>query len=437
MTLPWKQEVTIGISTTFKSTSSQKFLFCKNCRSGPAKMIKSFLCSVRGIPAGAILLLLIIFAACGKAKPDSIPQEITLTGNTVPLELIKEKEYRFNVISRGSPIIGKTDDSNNVYVYFLQNRNGNCEVIKLNMDLEVKNRFEIVQGEGPGEARNPRIYGGDGSFFLVYDAAGYKYIKYDADFKVMEEYRLNTNMGVFMYCGGKYIKEHHLVLDGFSQYVNHYDTLIRIYAIQLPTDGNHRIKSFRCLYETPKRMYRKTDEKMILGRPVTFGYFFDFIYFLDKRTYRLMKLDLQWHALADRKIRYTPSSIPDSLRKEWVRKYHQHNTYEMSRFDFVDELWPANWITRVGKGIAVGRCQNYDADVKEPISADYFDKDLNYLGKITLPYFSHWNHPRHGQQTADVIFYSTESKLFMLDTRGDDQYWIVRFGINYAESNTN
>lgn len=386
-----------------------------------------------------ILLILTLITACGKAEPDepdSIPQEITLSGNAIPLKLVKDKEYRFTVISRDPPALGKIDDPHHVYAYFLQNKNRNCEVIKLSTDLEVKGRYELVEGEGPGEALNPRLYGGDGDFFIVYDPPRYRYHKYDADFNYLEEYRLKTDLGVFMYSGGKYVTEHNLVLDGFSYSEDYYDSLLRIYTIQLPDNGGNRVKAVKLLYQTSKVMNRRSDDKMLLGRPIHFGYYFGHIYFLDKRSYRLMKLDHHWHVLADKKIRFTPTSMSASQRKEWVRKYHQHRKFELENFDFVDELWVVCWITRVGEGIAVGRCESYDADVKDPITADYFDKDLNYRGKITLPYFYFWNHPRQGQQVIDISHYSTDRHYYVLNTReteNDEEHWITRYRIEGAQ----
>ncbi len=91
---------------------------------------------------------------------------------------------------------------------------------------------------------------------------------------------------------------------------------------------------------------------------------------------------------------------------------------------------PANWILELGEGIAVGRMEDYNPERKEWIDADYFDKDLNFLGKIKLPWFYWWNFP--GEFRADFLFYSNGNKLYFIQTREtptDEESWLVRYRV--------
>jgi hypothetical protein len=144
-------------------------------------------------------------------------------------------------------------------------------------------------------------------------------------------------------------------------------------------------------------------------------------------------MGLKGNIIKDKKISFKARSFPRSLRKKWIDKFYAVDEYGKRRFDLTEELFPASWMTQVGDGIAVARCENYDPDIKGPVPADYFDKDLNYLGKIELPYFFKWNHPDTGQYHAYINFYSKDGKLYFLETRDDDDYWIVRYNIEGKE----
>jgi hypothetical protein len=371
---------------------------------------------------------MVLSAACGGPKDNSSSEEIKLQKNTCPLVLEKEKEYRFDVITKEGPLIGKVDDKDNLYAYFLQNQDNVCEVLKLSTDLELKKKYYIRRAAGPGEAQNPRIYGGDAHSIIVWDAPAFKYIKFDADFKLIDEYRLTKNFGTFLYSGARYIPEQNLVVDGFEKNITYYKSVIRLFKIKFPTGRSKIVKDTR-LFETNGKTHRKDNDKMISLQPINFGWFFGHLYILDKRTYRLIKMDIDGNILRDIKILFKPKSFPESLRREWNYKYYPNDEYGRRRFDFPETLITACWLIRVGSGIAVGRCQNYDPDKRDFIPADYFDKDLNYQGKIKLPYFYWWNHPFMGQSHAEIKFYSKDGKLYFLETRDDDEYWIVRCNI--------
>jgi hypothetical protein len=171
---------------------------------------------------------------------------------------------------------------------------------------------------------------------------------------------------------------------------------------------------------------------MIVARPVHFGYFFDHIYILEKKDYRIIKMDIAGKVLIEKKILFKSKSFPQSLRKDWIEKFYRDPKWT-KQFDYPAELWPACWIMDVGEGIAVGRCENYDPEDKGPITADYFDPNLNYLGKIKLPYFYTWNHPSSGKASLNRCFFCKDNKLYSLEAR-DEENWIIRWRIEIEKN---
>jgi hypothetical protein len=376
----------------------------------------------------AVLPALMLLTACGEPKVMDNSDEVTLDEKVFPLNFKKEKEYRFDLISRDGPFFGKVEDKENLYVYFLESSNKNCEVLKLNPNLEIKEKHTIKRGAGPGEATNPRIYGGDEHSIIVYDPPYFKFTKFDTSFNLIGEYKFNKDMSLFLNSGAQYNKKHNLVIDGISRHITYYEGSVLIYKVKIPVGSSTGIKAVE-LFKTSQQKYRKDNRKMIVANPIHFGCFFDHVYILDKRTYRILKMDFDGNVLKDKKINFESRSFARAVRKKWVDNFYPNDKYCQRRFDFPEKLYPACWLMQVGDGIAVGRCENYDPELKGPVPADYFDKDLNYLGKIKLPYFSWWNHPYTGQTFADIKFYSKDGKLYFLDDRDEDEYWIVRYNI--------
>jgi hypothetical protein len=343
---------------------------------------------------------------------------------TFPLKITKEIENNIDILAKEQPLFARIADNDHIYPYILQNQDNNCEVLKMTHDLEIKETYIIKRGAGPGEAMNPRIYGGDGQSILVYDLAGFKYIELDGSFNLIDEYRLN-NLGVPLYSGAWYVPKQRLVLDGFSSYIDFYKGADQIYILNITNGKDKGIKTSK-IYDTSKKLHTG-NKKRIVGNPVHFGYFFDHIYVLDKREYRIIKMDIAGEVMRKKKIPFEPRTFSPGNRETWVEQFDGKEWVE--RFDYPEELWPACWMIPIHGGIAVGRCLTYDPNEKGPITADYFDPDLNGLGKITLPYFEAWNHPAHGQVRADMFVLYKNNKLYISeDQEGESRItrWEVR-----------
>ncbi len=362
-----------------------------------------------------ILLLPSLWSSCSR--------ETSLdSGRVYPLKIEKARDYRFKIVSKDGPFFGKIEDDDHLYVYFLSNRNNDCEILKIDENrLEVVDRYVVQKGVGPGEVQNPRIYGGNDRSVIIYDAPAFKYIEFDPRFHFRREYRL-ANLGVFLYSGGRYVPEDRLVVDGFYRFLNYYRSLTRIYSLKLEENGKTR---GTVLFETPWVKNRK-NRKTVAAQPIHFGCFFDHLYILDKRQYRLVKMSVDGKVIKKIKIAFEPKRFSEGQRKRWVERFY--GSKRVKNMDYPERLWPAAWMLPIGGGIAVARCENYDPDVAGPIPADYFDPDLNYLGQITLPYVKYWNDPGVGQVLAHNNYFFKNGKLYTLEERGE-AYWLVQWRV--------
>lgn len=349
-----------------------------------------------------------------------------LDDRVFPLVLKKEKEYTFDIISKGGPIFAKIEDDHHIYVYFLTNQDKNCEVFKMSDKLEIKKSYIIKRGDGPGEARNPRIYGGDRHSVLLYDAPAFKYCEYDANFKLITEYRLK-DLGTFLYNGARFVPDRRFVLDGYRAALNFYERAYRLYLMKLK---EKEIVYFK-LFETKMTERKKDNNKSVSARLIHFGYFYKHIFILDKRDYKLVKMNEDGEVLKERKIPFKSKNFAPELRERWIEKFY--GARGTDRFDYPEKLWSACWLMPIAGGIAVGRCENYQPDVKGPIPADFFDRDLNYLGKIYLPYVNTWNDPLMGSVFADNKFYYKDGKLYVIEEK-DETYRVTQWGVKIEKN---
>ncbi|MCP4213071.1 MAG: hypothetical protein GY765_00375 [bacterium] len=97
------------------------------------------------------------------------------------------------------------------------------------------------------------------------------------------------------------------------------------------------------------------------------------------------------------------------------------------------EVWPAGWLVAVNDGLAVSRVITYDKDDRTPITADYFDLDLNFIGRINLPFFLGWNNPSSSSDFVDTKYYYKGGKMYKIDfsdSTEDELVWkIIKYNV--------
>lgn len=394
----------------------------------------------RSITIILIIVLLLILSSNCKQKHDEnqVPKIETLEEVNFPLVLHKEYEQKIDMISKGPPAFIDIDDPDHIYIYFLQNADNNCEIFKMSNGLEIKQRYIIKRGIGPGEARNPRIHGGDLQSIVTFDLSGHKILEFDSNFKLIAEYKPEAPITGYNYSGGKYIAASRLVIDSFSP-INSFSKIspgemifkrdFRLYSRQL-IPGKIPPKD-NIIYEMPFRNHWKDDRIPAFTRPFVFNFFFGHIYLLDKKGYRIAKMDKNGNTLKSKKFSFKSGTFSKSDVERWEDQFYGRD----KSCYYPTELYPACWLLQVAGGIAVGKCENYDLEDKRPISADYFDPDLNYLGKITIPWFWAWNQPHQGPVEADHRFLNRNGKLYFIQWK-DDDYKIVVWKVNIEKDKT-
>ncbi len=376
-----------------------------------------------------ILMILVISLINCKSKEKINEKVLDLNNNFISLKLVEEKSIKLDVVTKDMPGIAKIDDDF-IYITFL-NLDKNMEIWKYNDNLEFQDKFILKYGHGPGEVINPRIYGGGLNNILIYDPPSYKYNLYDKNFKFIKQYRL-SDLGTFLYYGYKYIPEHNCILDAFYTYVSKSKTgmkaVIKIYLISLLKEKTKNKEIFNITIDKFKNY------KSIVAYPVHFTYFDKYIYILNTKEYKIYKMDIKGKLIKNIKVKFKGKRFTENEIEKWIES-HYGSKYK-NRFLYPEELWPACWIMPLGKGIAVGRRKDYNTNRNEPIIVDYFDKDLNFIGKIKLSYFKYWNDPNGGQQFADILFNCKGDIIYRIKIEAkedEEEYSLIKFKVKYGK----
>lgn len=74
----------------------------------------------------------------------------------------------------------------------------------------------------------------------------------------------------------------------------------------------------------------------------------------------------------------------------------------------------------LGKGFAVGRRKSNMPSTAKWITADFFDLDLQYLGKVRIPAFFYWDQPFLCNRAVDAVARFFDDALFILRKKDED-----------------
>jgi hypothetical protein len=143
----------------------------------------------------------------------------------------------------------------------------------------------------------------------------------------------------------------------------------------------------------------------------------NFAFVINLKSYTIYKYDLKGRLIKSVKIPFKGKTFPKNNTKKIVAAWDDY--YDPSSpYRYFDELWSACWMLRVGNGLAVGRRDSYMPGPEKWITADYFDLDLNFLGKIRLPAFRWWNHPSKAVRVLNFFVFTRGNKMWI--SKDDD-----------------
>ncbi|MCP4217016.1 MAG: hypothetical protein GY765_20380 [bacterium] len=365
-----------------------------------------------------LIALLIISTNCSTKKDHPI-KRIKTAEVPCPLRLVKEKETRIQ--SEGHP--GFVRDEYSDYIMVRMEKK-NTAFLEYDEELQLQRKHVIAYGQGPDECLLPMVAGKDIEAVYILDVTSKRYYAYDHEFKNRKKLDSKGLEPNWIPQGTYYSAKEKTILTCFSNFINMKENGFHVYLRRINgkklTDT--KLLEMKFTVESQKKQF-------VIGTPLHYTLTGDSVYILKKTNYSLMKVDLKGNVLKEIFIEdLDPVSFSNRRREEWIDA--MGIKLSSSKFTVPGNLWHPCWIIPLGDGIAVGRRDNYKPDEKEWIDADYYDKNLEYRGKVKLPWFSHWNNPSH--INAEMFLYSKGDKLYFIQERISDteeEYYLTRWRI--------
>ena len=338
--------------------------------------------------------------------------------------MVKEKtSSKVQGVFKGVPLIANIYTDNFVYI-MIEDRKGSDEIRKFDSDFLLIDKYVIEYGQGPNECLSPLPMGGYPGNILIYDEIVKKYYFYNADFSARKTLD-SRGLGHTIPYGSRFSEKQNVLVTAFWEPLTFSHASIAIYARRLV--GNKF---------TDKKIYNSklivfiTKELFLVGQPFHFKLIDNFIYLLKSDEYNLIKMDLDGNIVKQITIKnFARKTFSRQETAGWIKEVGGMNPAE---FTFPSELWPACWIFELPNGFAVGRRNDYKPDKGEWIECDYFNKDLDYLGKIKVPWFRRWNNPIDGQRYLDYMSFLNDGKFYFVEykeTETDEEYYLTRWRI--------
>lgn len=128
-------------------------------------------------------------------------------------------------------------------------------------------------------------------------------------------------------------------------------------------------------------------KKIIIGKRPVISYFIEKekIYLVNGADYRMMMLDLDGKILKQVRVNAEKRKVPTEMADAWLAA--QIGPALARKCVLTEEIQTASWAIPLGKGFAVVRRKDYKRECSGLTEADYFDFQLNYIGKILVPCF--------------------------------------------------
>jgi hypothetical protein len=307
-------------------------------------------------------------------------------------------------------------DDNYMLLYSFNKGDKSYEFRLLDSELNEAGKYVLKRGQGPREVMKPIVVCGTLEEIFIYDGMARRILRCDKEFKECKITRMSMHgddsWGTFGYSrdsGYLLITDKDLERPSGSAIVRYY-----LRDTRHPTGKEPSFHQF-----SHKHMERHANGRITFWR----GWFHharlidNFAFIINLKSYTIYKYDLNGRLIKSVKIPFKGKTFPESNTKKIITAWDEYRSRHRIRYP--DELWPACWMLQVGKGLAVGRRDSYMPGPEKWITADYFDLDLNFLGKIRLPAFEYWNHPTSCTWVTDRFVFTRGDKLWFIK-RDDD-----------------
>lgn len=360
-------------------------------------------------PVLLLTLLTITLTFCNK-KPLSKSTEITAHDKPFPVTLRKGREKKIDTVY----LIGfvQLEDANRLMVsYFAKNENL-YRYILMDSHLNVESEFTLARGQGPLEIGQESFAGGTVDVLFIYDGLNRRVMFCGKNFKNCRLTRKALHKED--YTGGfGYSPDTGVFLMAEQFMPGPPKTSYNAFFLRDVKHGTGGERPFHRIHY--KKIERDLNGKTAVwvGSPLDAVLIGNFAYIINLKDYTVFKYDLKGRLIKSIRVRFPAQTYSKSQMAEFKAAWGE-NKPNLRAINYPRELWPACWLLKIGKGLAVARRKDHRPSSEKWITADYFDLDLNYLGKIRLPAFTDWNHPNYSRMAKSRDIFCNGEKLYIL-----------------------
>jgi len=359
-----------------------------------------------------LLVLNFLFFSCGKEKTEI--QEITENRSDAKVTFNLEREIDFpNIIIVSMDLCG-----DNLLINGLDIRNKKTFQINIyDLNLNLIKSYFIPWGQGPGDISDAAFLFIDENLIYAIDNQNLRISIFDfnANMKLIKINRLEDY--IFL---PRFSENFNYIAFSKIEWIKNQKVRCPIYCAKFPSWENP------CKFDEvlSKNMF-DINNRNILGEDPFVDYFFknNYLYTLNMGRYILTKTEINTGKAKKKRVNFKPIKFNVNVsEKERIIKMLRGRRANPNEYILSENLVPTSWMIPLGKGFAIIRRHNFEQDKDGEIEADYFDYDLNMIGKIKMPYFFRYNSFRF----PGFGYYQFYTSNYLFTIEDTDENWMLK-----------
>lgn len=324
-----------------------------------------------------ILICMIFLIHCGNDEPGNLEDvnEIVLEDKPVRSHVQFEKEKSIRI--EGLTFAVMYIDWEGVNVQTFSGNRKKAIIKKYDRNLNYLRDIEFNLGQGPGDLGGGTYFFQTADSILVQDNIQRRVNIFDKNYNFIKFIKLDS-----YYVGGTFSREGKYIAGLGGTSVKGGQSAI-LYLSTFPGLGNimkYTIGTYK-LWNEQKRAIKGSNPNMRF-------FFRDHkLYLVNTGEYSITVFNMEGNI--DKRVRVAcdKRKVPKDKKKEWLIEHQGERSVERFKFDFVDVIPPASTAIPLSKGFLVVRRKDFSVYCNGTAEADYFDYQLNFLGKTDIPCF--------------------------------------------------
>jgi len=365
------------------------------------------------------VILLICLSHCSQGKNKGIPDTL-IPENTTPLNLVPQIVKSVNISDTLYPHV--SNDSQLVYLYGISSAKGPEKIVLRIFDDRlnpVREKF-FSPGQGPGDLGGGSHFFPMRDFIYVPDNTLLKVNIFDKNLEFVRFENLPGYLPITMIKEGKYF------IGTRWEYnrARSEDT----YTTQLVTFPRMKKTTIHILGPI---ITKTTQKKSIFAEQPEFYYFYrhhkniDMIYYINMKSYRIIQYDFDGNIIKKIRVNVDIKRVPPEKKMEWL--VEQTGRMHLHRKTLTDWVQPAARVVPLEKGFVVVRRKDYSMDCEGMVEGDYFNYDLEMLGKVQFPCYFWIKRVNSGYFNRSVTSFG--GHLYLASEKGDE-YFLEKWKLN-------